>query len=489
MLSKPNARLCRGRCWLVVCLLLFVKMVAAQPGGPIPAVKPTAPAAKPTPAPKPTAAARPTAKPTVRPTPRPTPKPTPKPTVAPRPTPTAVPTPTSKPTPPPLPTPVPPPPAPPVNIEDLNPPDAPHPGQPATVAPPPHPLPGAVPGAVVPPPTANAASAANAVAGNAASPSHPLPADEPLPDRELPGDEAPTVEQVDQHQNKAAWFDIWNTFEKPFMQRALAAGLLVAVMCSFLGVYVVLKRIVFIGVALAEMSSAGIALGLLVGGKLVAAHALSEQASDSLTLFGAALFMLLGVVLFSIHWSPRRVPHDSYIGILYAVAAAVGILFISKSAQGEGHMLTLLQGNVLTVRGNETQQMLIAFLIVAAVHVLCSKEFVLVSFDREYAATLGFRAAGWDFLLFLTIGVVIAFAIRSVGLLMTTTMLILPAASALLVVNRLRHAWIAAPLLAIVPVVLGLHISFIVDLPSSAVISALSFLLFLPVLVYSRLRH
>jgi uncharacterized membrane protein YqjE len=178
-----------------------------------------------------------------------------------------------------------------------------------------------------------------------------------------------------------------------FMRQALYAGVLVAMMCSYLGIYVVLKRIVFVGVALAEMSSAGIALALLLG---------------FAPLLGALGFMLLGVCLFSIHWSPRRVPHESYIGILYCVAGALGILLIAKSPQGESHMLTLLQGDVLTVSPRETLEMLGVFAVVALIHALFRKEFILVAFDRESAATQNFSAGAWDMLLFLTVGIVIS---------------------------------------------------------------------------------
>jgi ABC-type Mn2+/Zn2+ transport system permease subunit len=276
----------------------------------------------------------------------------------------------------------------------------------------------------------------------------------------------------------ADYFQLWKSFsgdDKSFMRHALVAGVLVALMCSYLGVYVVLKRIVFVSVAMSALSSAGIALGLLLG---------------FTPIIGAAILTLLGVVLFSIQWSPRRVPRESYIGVLYSIAAAMGILLIARSAQGEGHMLTLLEGDILTITTAETIQMAIAFALVAVIHTLFNKEFVLVSFDRDQAATLGFRAALWDFLLFLTIGLVIAFSIRAAGVLVTTSMLVLPAVAALLLTNRLRAAWWVAALLAIVPVPLGLHFSLLSrDFPSSALIVALSFGLLLPTLLYSSLKR
>ena len=261
-----------------------------------------------------------------------------------------------------------------------------------------------------------------------------------------------------------------------FMRQALLSGVLVALLCSFVGVYVVLKRIVFVSVALAEMSSAGIALGLLL------------NTARLPPIWCAGFLTLLGVVLFSVHWTPRRVPRESYIGIMYAVAVAAGILLIAKSAQGEGHMLTLLQGDILTVAPAEVRQMMVAFALVALVHAVFHKEFVLVSFDRDQAATLGFRAAWWDFLLFLTIGIVISFSIRAVGILLSTALLILPAVMALLLTRRLRHAFVVAPLVAVLPVPFGLHFSLLRDLPPSALTVALGFGLLVPAMLYSAIK-
>jgi len=256
-------------------------------------------------------------------------------------------------------------------------------------------------------------------------------------------------------------------WQESFMREALFAGVLVALVCGYLGVYVVLKRIVFIGVALSEFSSAGIALALFAGFN---------------PLLGALAFMILGVVLFALHISPRRLPHESFIGIIYVIAGALAILLIAKSHEGETHMLQLLQGDVLLINPLETRQMCLAFAAVMAIHLLFIKPLVLTSFDRAAASTLGFRTQMWEFLLFLTIGLTIAFAIRATGTLMTTTMLILPATTALLLVNRLKWVFFVAPMIAIIPVAIGLHLSYIADLPASAVIVALSFLLFLPVL-------
>lgn len=296
----------------------------------------------------------------------------------------------------------------------------------------------------------------------------PIPEDPPIPTVPLPQVDphghAPNLEHP--HQDDEG-------FAPKFMRQALLAGVSAALLLSYLGLYVVGRRMVFIGVGLAEMSSAGIALGLMVGFS---------------PLLGALGFMFLGVVLFSRRWAPRRLPGDAVIGVFYLTAIALGILLIAHSPRGEMHTLTLLRGEVLAVYPNETWQMIGVFGVLAAVHALFAKEFLLVSIDRDTAASQGLAASRWEFLLVLTIGIAVSLAIRSMGVLLSATLLVLPAATALLVCSRWKHAVVLAPLLGAGCVTLGLMFSLYQDLPASAVIVALAFTLLMPALLWRAVR-
>ena len=262
-------------------------------------------------------------------------------------------------------------------------------------------------------------------------------------------------------------------FRIPFMQHALLAGLLISVLCAFLAVFVVLKRIVFVGVALAQMSSAGVAMALLLG--------------LSPTLL-SLLFMLLGVAVFSIRSSEKKVPRESIIGIAYATAAALGILLVARSAQGESHMLNLLFGNILAVTPGDIHLMAGTFIGVGLIHCLFHKEFVFSSFDPEMAETLGMRARIWELIFYLTLGVTIALAIRTAGMLLVFAFLVVPGVFGLMLARVLKTAFVLAMIAAVIPVVLGLYMSFVLDLPSAATIVALSFLLVCLAVPMTRLR-
>ena len=459
---------------------------------PTPTAKPTVkPTAKPTPTPTLKAVVRPTTKPKPKPAPKPTAKPTLSPTNAPAKTPASA-----------LPAPAPPPPTQPAP-KSVAPPSAPLALEDAPIADVPledAPIPDALPGTAPPAPGAVTPN------GNPANPGAPLedapiadtpaaiapdattnavavPGTTPIPDLTLP----PVTGVTHDHDPNEPFHEDSLTDPNAFLWQAFYAGALVALMCGFLGLYVVTRRMVFIGIALAELSSAGIAFSLLIT-PLLAGSALAFLLPH-LTIIGALGFMLLGVVLLSIRWAPRVLPPDAPVGVFYLLASALGILLIAKSAQGEGHMLTLLRGDVLAVYPSETLQMGVVFAALALVHGLFGKEFLLVSLDRDSAATQGYNAARWDFLLLLTIGVAVSLSIRSVGVLMTTSMLVLPAATALLALPRWKIALFVAPLLGLVSVAIGLYLSFAADFPASAVIVAVQFALLAPALVWKTLRR
>ena len=249
-------------------------------------------------------------------------------------------------------------------------------------------------------------------------------------------------------------------FGLDFMRRALLAGLLVGGACAYLGVYVVLRRIVFVGVALSEVSSAGVALALLTG--LPA-------------MVGSVATMLVGVALFSVRWGGRRVRQDAFIGVGYVVASALAILLIAKSPQGEGHLLDLLFGNILTVTPGDVLATGVALGAVLLVHALFAKELLFVSFDPDTASASGYQARRWETLLYVTIGLTIAFAIHAVGVLLTFASLLLPAVTALLVTRRMPAAFATSVAAGLLPVPVGLYLSFVWDLPSAATVVAVSF--------------
>jgi zinc transport system permease protein len=249
---------------------------------------------------------------------------------------------------------------------------------------------------------------------------------------------------------------------------ALYGALVIALACSVLGVYVVLRRIVFVGAALAEISSAGIALALWLSGRGLGGELTHHPVVFSL------LFGLAGALFFSIGGTPRAgVPPDATIGVTYAVAAAAGILLIAKATVGEAHDI-FLQGNILGITRTDTIVLLAIAIPVLLAHIFFYKEFLFVSFDRETARTLGFGVTAWNALLYFTLGLVIAFSMQFAGVMLVFNFLVLPAVTGLLLARSMGGIFAIAVGSAIIAAIVGFTLSVPFDLPSGPAIIAAS---------------
>jgi ABC-type Mn2+/Zn2+ transport system permease subunit len=249
-------------------------------------------------------------------------------------------------------------------------------------------------------------------------------------------------------------------------REALYGALVIALACSVIGVYVVLRRIVFVGAALAQISSAGIALALWLAGAGVALGPLDHPTVMSLLL-------TLVAVMFFASGARGRVPPDATIGVTYAVAAALGILLIAKAASGEAHDI-FLSGNILGITRSDTLVLLGVTVPVLLVHFVFYKELLFVSFDRETARTLGYNVRWWDLLLYLTLGVVIASAMQFAGVMLVFNFLVLPAVTGLLLSGSMRGVFFWSIASALLAAFAGFSLSVPFDLPSGPAISAAS---------------
>ncbi len=251
-----------------------------------------------------------------------------------------------------------------------------------------------------------------------------------------------------------------NVFHEPFLQVALVGSVIVGAVCAYLGVSVVLRRVVFVGAALAQVSSAGVGLAMYAG--------------KNPSLLSLVLTMG-GVAAFSLKSRDKRMTQESYIGIGYAIAAALAVLFVAKSAQGEGHLLDVLSGDILTVTPAQVWLMAGVGAAVFVLHTAFYKQFLYSAFDPETAHASGFRAGWWDLFFFLMLGAVIAFSIRLAGTLLVFAFLVVPAVTALLLARSLARVRVIAVVTAILADIVGVYASVRLDLPMGPTIVAVMF--------------
>ena len=258
-----------------------------------------------------------------------------------------------------------------------------------------------------------------------------------------------------------------------FMRNALLAGLLAAVACRIVGVYVVIKRVVFISGGIAHASFGGIGLGYLVGIN---------------PILGATFFTLASALGMGLVTRKTKLPEDTAIGILWAMGMALGIIFIGLAPGYAPDLFSYLFGNILTVPFSDLLLMLaldaIIIMIVAALY----KEFLTVSFDEEFGTVVGVPVELLYLVLLGMIALTVVVLIRVVGIILIIALLTIPAALARQFTHSLHKMMLLAILFGAVFTLGGLWLSFVLDLASGATIILLSGTVLLASFGFSRLR-
>jgi manganese/iron transport system permease protein len=278
----------------------------------------------------------------------------------------------------------------------------------------------------------------------------------------------------------------WAAFD--FWRDSMLAVLLAGAMCGALGVYVVLRRVVFVGAALTQISGVGVALAFWL-----ASFAGTEVHEAPIWLdprWLSLIAALIGAISFSFTRGGRRISSDTVIGLGWVLAGATLLLILSsKRIVQEAHEVDdLLYGSAVLVRPGEVHVLAGVVAAVLAVHALFFKELVFVTFDAEMAQTLGYNVRWWDVLLYGTIGVGLSFAVRTVGMLPAFGFLVIPSSAALLLVDRVSYALPVAVLFAIAGGALGYYVAFSWEWPTGASIVAASALALVPGLIVRAFR-
>ena len=191
----------------------------------------------------------------------------------------------------------------------------------------------------------------------------------------------------------------------------------------YLGLHVVKRGVIFVDLALAQVAALGTAIGILIG-----------FAHDSFTTYLIGLsFAFMGALLFAFTKTEKeRIPQESIIGITYVAAAAMMILLFSKSAEGAEHLNHLLVGSILFVTPHLVGATFLLYSIIGVFHWIFRKKFLKASDPDKSHDLKNYRL--WDFLFYVTFGLVVTSSVKIAGVLLVFSFLIIPAVSALLFV-------------------------------------------------------
>ena len=241
----------------------------------------------------------------------------------------------------------------------------------------------------------------------------------------------------------------------PFLQRALLAGLLASLGCGMIGTFVVVKRISFL--------AGGIAHAVLGG--MGVAHFMGRDPLLGALVASIVAALVIGWV--NLRWRERE---DTLIGALWAVGMAVGIVFIAQTPGYNVDLLSYLFGNILMVKQEHLQLMVMLDAGIALLMFLFFKQFVAVSFDEEFARIRGIRVTSFYLLLLCLVALTVVLLVQVVGIILVIALLTLPAAIAGQYVKTLRRMMVLAILLGGMFTTSGLYLSFQWDLPTGAII-------------------
>ena len=255
---------------------------------------------------------------------------------------------------------------------------------------------------------------------------------------------------------------MFEMFQLSFIVQAFIVSIIIGVVLSYLGVHVVGRGIVFVDLALGQISSLGVAFSDYVGyGKVIIPIAFA---------LGGALLMSLITI------RDKRLKLEAVIGIIYAVASAATVMLISKTPHGDSDIQEVLFGNILSVNWGQIRIVGIIFGIIGLVHLIFHKKFFLLTetfenHESSVAANI-FRENKWfkfwNFIFYISIGLAIVFAVRTSGVIPVFSFLIIPSVAAIMLCKSNLYITIAAIIMSLLAAYFGLYVSYHYDFPAGS---------------------
>ena len=251
---------------------------------------------------------------------------------------------------------------------------------------------------------------------------------------------------------------IWDIMAPAFFECLILVGI-----HSYLGLHVIKRKVIFVDLALAQVAALGTTVGFLFG--IMPGTTGAYWFSLGFAMIGAAIFSLS-------RFRNEKVPQEAVIGLVYALAAAISILVIDKAPHGAEHIKELLTGSILWVKWTTILHAAIVYAAVGLFHFIFRDKFLLISNHPEQAYEQGISVRFWDFLFYVTFGIVITHSVGTAGVLLVFVFLVVPAITSIMITDILWKQLVIGWSMGLVVSVVGLYISYIADLPSGPTVVA-----------------
>lgn len=249
-----------------------------------------------------------------------------------------------------------------------------------------------------------------------------------------------------------------------FFQNALLGSLLASIACGMVGTYIVARRLAFISGGITHASFGGLGLGFYLGINPILTALLFSVASA-----------------FGIEWVSRdgQVREDSAIAGFWSLGMALGVIFIFLTPGYAPNLSAYLFGNILTISYADILYMLILAVALGLIFSLFLREIVYVAFDRDFARTQGLPVRLVEYAMMFFIAVTIVLTIRLVGIMLLMSLLTVPQMTVNLFTSSFRRIIFGSMAIGFLACVVGLYLSYLINVPSGAFIILILVLLFL----------
>lgn len=248
-------------------------------------------------------------------------------------------------------------------------------------------------------------------------------------------------------------------FTVPFLRNALLAGLMASIVCGVTGSLVVVKRISFVSGAIAHSVLGGIGIAYYL--------------NISPTI-GAFVFAILAAILISIIKQKKKQNEDTVLSAFWAVGMAIGIIFMSMTPGYNSNLMSYLFGNILLVTNSDLWSLLILVIVIISTVVVFYRQFIAMIFDEEFARLKKIKVNFLYTLLLILISLSVVILIRIVGIILVIALLTLPAAISRLFNRSIGGMMLWASILGLIFTLLGLWLSYLLNLPTGSVIIVLA---------------
>ena len=256
-----------------------------------------------------------------------------------------------------------------------------------------------------------------------------------------------------------------------FMQRAFLGGILVAILCSAIGIFLVLRRMSLLGDGLAHISFGGIAAGMFFGVyPLLSALAFSVSAAIGIQAL-----------------KRMKIYSDAAIAIFFSFGLALGVVLVSLSHGFSADLFSYLFGSILAVSESDILLILAAGAATLLLLALFYKEFLFITFDEESARASGLPVDRLNTLLIMLAAVAVVLSMRIVGILLVSSFMVIPASIALPLCKSFRQSILASILIAIAAVISGLALAYWFDLAAGGAIVLVLVAAFAAMLLYKKI--